>query len=132
MIGGAHTRLVRGELEEIRKAAEDVLAFTAELDETGIVALPDADRRTFRALKNALVEIGERVNGLPPDLLARHAAVDWRGWAGLRDVIARREFGPELHRLHPVVLDDLPALLAALGAELDAERPTDGKGSASG
>ncbi|CAA9260438.1 MAG: hypothetical protein AVDCRST_MAG08-2651 [uncultured Acetobacteraceae bacterium] len=108
----------RGQLEEVRAAAEDVLAFTAEFDEADFVALPDRDRRTFRALKNALTEIGELVDGLPPDLLARHPGVDWRGWAGLRDVASRRHFGPELPRLQPTVVDELPLLIAAVAAEL--------------
>jgi uncharacterized protein with HEPN domain len=105
-------------LEEVRAAAEDVLAFTAGLDEAGLLALPDADRRTFRALKNALVEIGERVDGLPPDLHARHPGVDWRGWASLCAMVSNRYFGPELNRLHPVIADELPALLAAVETEL--------------
>lgn len=112
------TPSVRGQLEEVRAAAEDVLAFTAELDEAAFLALPDADRRTFRALKNALLEICEMVEGLPPDLLARHPHVDWRGWAGLRGLVSHRYFGPELHRLQPVVVDEVPALLAAVVAEL--------------
>jgi len=118
VIPGERPRSSRGALEEARAAAEDALAFAAGLDETAILALPGADRRTFRALKDALAEIGERVDGLPPEVFARHPAVDWRGWAGLREVLSRRRPGPELRRLHPVVVDDLPALLAALEAEL--------------
>jgi len=108
-----------GRLEGARAAAEDILAFTAGLGEADFAALPDADRRTFRALKDALMEIGEVVNELPPDLLARHPAVDWRGWAGLRDVVSQQRFGPELGRLQPAVVDELPALLLAVRAELN-------------
>ena len=118
MTSGPRPRSLRGELEGVHTAADGALAFATGLDETAIAALPDADRRTFRALKDALVEISERVDGLPPEVLARHPAVDWRGWAGLREVLPRRRSGPELRRLHPVVADDLPALLAALEAEL--------------
>jgi uncharacterized protein with HEPN domain len=63
------------------------------------------------------------VDGLPPELLARHPAVDWRGWACLREVLPPRRSGPELRRPHPVVADDLPALLAALEAELARPGP---------
>jgi uncharacterized protein with HEPN domain len=58
------------------------------------------------------------VKGLPPELTARHPGVDWRGWAGLRDVVAHRYFGLELPRLRPAVVEELPALLAAVVAEL--------------
>lgn len=121
----AYAVAARGDLEEIGVAAADVLAFTAGLDDAGLAMLPDTDRRTFRALKNALVEIGESVNRLPSELRGRHSEVDWRGWAGLRDVASLRHFGPDLPRLHPVIVDELPALIAAVAAELaqtDAER----------
>ena len=114
----ARHEATRGLLEEVRVAAEDILAFTAGLDAAAFAALPDADRRTFRAIKDALIEIGEVVNELPTDLAARHPAVDWRGWAGLSDVVSHHGFGPELHRLQPAVTDELPALLTAVTAEL--------------
>jgi uncharacterized protein with HEPN domain len=124
----------RGRLEGVRVAAEDILAFTAELGEADFAALPDADRRTFRALKDALIEIGEVVNELPPDLLARHPSVDWRGWAGLRDVVSQQRFGPELGRLQPAVADELPALLLAVKTELgrSADGQADGQAIAPG
>jgi uncharacterized protein with HEPN domain len=111
-------RGTRERLEDIRAAAEDAVAFTRDLDAAGFMALPEADRRTYRALKNALSEIGEAVKLLPPELLARHPNVDWRGWAGLRDVVSHQYFGLELPRLRSTVVDELPALLGAVAAEL--------------
>lgn len=118
-----HAHAALGSLEGIRTAAEDVRDFTAGLDEARLLALPEVDRRTYRALKDALVEISERVGELPPNLTARHPGVDWRGWAGLRDLVSHSHFKAELHRLGPAVADDVPALLAAVGAEL--ARPGD-------
>ena len=111
-------RGTRERLQDIRAAAEDALAFASELDATAFAALPVADRRTYRALKNALAEIGEAVKLLPPELLARHPGVDWRGWAGLRDVVSHQYFSLELPRLRPTVVDELPILLASVIAEL--------------
>jgi uncharacterized protein with HEPN domain len=108
----------RERLNDIRQAAEDAMAFAAGLDAAAFVALPTADRRTFRALKNALSEIGEAVKLLPPDLLARHPDIDWRGWAGLHDVVSHQYFALELPLLRPTVVDELPALLSAVTAEL--------------
>ena len=42
-----------------RFLAEDALAFAGGLDAAAFAALPGADRRIYRALKNALAEIGE-------------------------------------------------------------------------
>lgn len=111
-------RGTRERLEDIRAAAEDALAFAFGLDAAAFVALPVSDRRTYRALKNALTEIGEAVKLLPPELLMRHPGVDWRGWAGLRDVVSHQYFNLELQLLRPTVVYELPALLAAVTAEL--------------
>ncbi len=70
------------------------------------------------ALKNVLSEIGEAVKLLPPELLRRHPEVDWRGWAGLRDVISHQYFSLELPRLRPTIIDELPVLLRAVVREL--------------
>ena len=112
-------RGTRERLQDIKDAAEDALTFAGGLDAAAFAALPTADRRTYRALKNALAEIGEAVKLLPPELLARHPGVDWRGWAGLRDVVSHQYFGLELPRLRPTVVDELPALLAAISTELE-------------
>jgi uncharacterized protein with HEPN domain len=116
-------RGARERLEDIRAAAQDALAFAGGLDEAAFSALPVADRRTYRALKNALSEIGEAVKLLSPDLLARHPDVDWRGWAGLRDVVSHQYFGLELPRLRPTVVDELPILLLAVTRELAQADP---------
>ncbi len=112
-------------LEDIQLAAEDAIAFCAGLDEAAFAALPMSDRRTFRALKNVLAEIGEAVKLLPPELLTRHPEVDWRGWAGLRDVVSHQYFSLELSRLRPTILEELPLLLDAVTHELVVQRSGD-------
>jgi len=42
-------RGARERLEDIRAAAEDAITFARGLDAAGFVALPTADRRTYRA-----------------------------------------------------------------------------------
>lgn len=113
-------RRLRHRLEELRAAASDAIAFTADLDATGFATLAETDRRTWRALKNALAEIGEAVKVLPPELIARHPGVDWRGWAGLRDVVAHQYFQIDGARLQPAVAEELPLLLAAVDIEIAA------------
>lgn len=105
-------------LEDIHAAAADVIAFMAGMDEDAFITLPSTDRRTWRALKNALSEIGEAVKDLPPEATARHSGVDWRGFAGLRDIVAHAYFGLDLPRLRPTVTEEIPALLVAVEAEL--------------
>ncbi len=114
-------RVARDRLRDIQIAAQDALAFAAGLDEAAFAALPMADRRTWRALKNALAEIGEAIKQLPREIRARHPDVDWRGWAGLRDLVSHQYFALELPRLRQTVLGELPVLLGAVEAELDRD-----------
>lgn len=111
-------RDLRDRLADIRAAATDVLAFVEGLDEAAFATLPETDRRTYRAIKNALVEIGEAIKQLPPEVLSAHREIDWRGFAGLRDIVAHQYFSVELPRLWPTVTDELPALIAAVDVEL--------------
>jgi uncharacterized protein with HEPN domain len=110
-------------LADIRAATADILSFVQGLDEAAFAALPDTDRRTYRAIKNALAEIGEAIKQLPLEILAGHRDVDWRGFAGLRDIVAHQYFSLELPRLWPTVTDELPELLAAVDAELGRLSP---------
>jgi uncharacterized protein with HEPN domain len=111
-------RGMRERLEDIQIAAQDALEFSKGLDEATFIALPTVDRRTYRALKNVLSEIGEAVKQLPPELLARHPEIGWRGWAGLRDVVSHQYFNLELPLLRPTIVDELPILLRVVGEEI--------------
>ena len=117
-------RGTRERLEDICAAAQDALDFCGGLDESAFIALPTNDRRTYRALKNVLSEIGEAVKLLPPGLLVRHPDVDWRGWAGLRDVVSHQYFSLELPRLRPTIIVELPMLLKAVENELSSGQPS--------
>ena len=71
-------------------AAADAQTFVGGLTSETFERLPIDDPRTYRAIKNAVSELGEAVKRLPPDLRARHPEVDWRGLAGLPDIVATR------------------------------------------
>ena len=105
-------------LEDIREAAIDLRDFVESMESGAFHALPHADRVGFRALKNALSELGEAVKALPDDVVRRHPEVDWKGFAGLRDIVAHQYFGLDTRRLLPIIRDEVPALLAAVDAEL--------------
>ena len=116
-------RLPAQRLADIRDAATDLVNFVADMRTEAFHALPHADRMGYRAVKNALAELGEAVKALPPDILARHPHVDWRGFAGLRDMMAHQYFVIDTRRLLPIISDDIPPLLAAINIELRNELP---------
>lgn len=112
----------RGQLQTqliiLRVAMEDIGAFTADLDDAALATLPEADPKTYRAVRGALAEISVVVAALPADLRARHPAVDWRGWAGLCELLAPDELKRHLPRLALSLREDMPALWNAITAEL--------------
>ena len=108
----------RDRLTDILDAASDAQSFISDLDQAAFAGLQSTDRRTYRALKNTITEIGEAVKGLSPELLARHPDVDWSGWAGLRDVVTHQYFQLRLAAIEPALIEELPVLLAAVESEL--------------
>jgi len=112
------TRTVAERLSDIREAARDVIDIAGAMEDGAFRALPHADRIAYRALKNALTELGEAVKALPPEVTARHPHVEWRGFAGLRDVVSQGYFGLRQDLLWPIVRDEVPQLLGAVEAEM--------------
>ena len=100
----------------MRDAIARIDQATAGMDEA---AFHGADEPTLAALAWWFLVIGEAVKALPQDVKARHPAVDWRGFARFRDVLAHQYF-----RIEPVWFWDAittsnwPSLRAAVAAEL--------------
>jgi hypothetical protein len=55
------TRALAERLVDILEAARDLIAIAGAMDDGAFHALPNADRIAYRALKNALSELGENV-----------------------------------------------------------------------
>jgi uncharacterized protein with HEPN domain len=58
-------------LADIRAAATDLRDIVADMATDAFHALPHADRLAYRAIKNALTELGKAVKALPADIGAR-------------------------------------------------------------
>jgi uncharacterized protein with HEPN domain len=102
------TRTLAEYLTGIREAARDLIDIVGAMDDAAFHALPNADRTAYRALKNALSELGETVKTLPREVTDRHPDVDRRGFAGLRDVVAHGYFGLRQDLLWPIIPDEVP------------------------
>jgi uncharacterized protein with HEPN domain len=100
-------RSVAERLLDIREAATDLRDIVADMDTDAFHALPHADRMAYRAVKNALAELGEAVKSIPEDIRKRHARVDWKGFAGLRDLVAHQYFGIDTSRLLPIIKNEI-------------------------
>ena len=116
-------RSLEERLQDIRQAAIDLRDFIADMETAAFHALPHADRMGFRAVKNALTELGEAAKAIPDETRARYPEVDWKGFAGLRDMMAHQYVGIDTRMLLPIVRDEIPALLRAVESELQKLDP---------
>ena len=116
-------RSLEERLQDIRQAAIDLRDFIADMETAAFHALPHADRMGFRAVKNALTELGEAAKAIPEETRARYPDVDWKGFAGLRDMMAHQYFGIDTRMLLPIVRDEIPTLLRAVESELQEQDP---------
>jgi uncharacterized protein with HEPN domain len=58
--------------------------------------------------------LGEAAKAVPAEVRAQHPEVEWRGMAGLRDVLAHEYFGVDDEVIWDVVKNKLPELIAQL------------------
>lgn len=90
----------------------DVLAAADAIDEhlrRGSIS----DGLVFDAVRVRLIEIGEAVKAIDPELLAGEPDVPWRDIAGMRDHLAHRYFDSDHAIVAATVDQDLPPLRAA-------------------
>ncbi len=101
-------------LDDIEAAIEMIKAHTARG--------PLTDGLVFDAVRVRLIEIGEAVKGIDPELLGREPDTPWADIAGMRDHLAHRYFDTAHAIVQATVDHDLPSLEAAvtrLRARLD-------------
>jgi uncharacterized protein with HEPN domain len=116
-------RAVEERLSDIREAAVDLRDLVSDIETDAFHALPHANRMAYRAVKNALTELGEAIKAMPEDVLKRYPEVGWKGFAGLRDMVVHQYFGIDTRKLLPIINGEVPQLLAAVDAELQGFHP---------
>jgi uncharacterized protein with HEPN domain len=73
-----------------------------------------ADGLVFDAVRVRLIEIGEAVKTIDPDLLAHEPDIPWVDVASMRDQLAHRYFDTAHAIVGATVTGDLPPLVAAV------------------
>ena len=92
---------------------EDILAAVAALGDHLRRGTLD-DGMVFDAVRVRLIEIGEAVRAIAPDLLAREPDIAWVDVAGMRNHLAHRYFD-SAHAIVQATIDhDLPPLVVAV------------------
>jgi uncharacterized protein with HEPN domain len=96
----------------------DILAATAVIDDHITRGKLD-DGLVFDAVRVRLIEIGEAVKAIDPELLAREPAIPWIDVAGMRNHLAHRYFDTAHGIVQTTLSGDLPPLVAAAKRLLD-------------
>ncbi|MGH3840152.1 MAG: HepT-like ribonuclease domain-containing protein [Pseudonocardiaceae bacterium] len=72
------------------------------------------DGLVFDAVRVRLIEIGEAVKAIDPELLAHEPNIPWIDIAGMRNHLAHRYFDTTHAMVQATVAEDLPPLVAAV------------------
>ena len=79
-------------LRDILSSIEDIQAFTAGMAEEDFLRLEASDRMKFRAVCNCVTTLGEAVKNLSPKITAKNSAINFSGYAGMKDIIRHQYF----------------------------------------
>jgi uncharacterized protein with HEPN domain len=71
-----------------------------------------ADDVVYDAVLRNLEIIGEAAKKIPPEIRDRYPEVDWRGMAGLRDLLAHAYFALNTRTLWDIIQVEVPGFLA--------------------
>jgi uncharacterized protein with HEPN domain len=72
------------------------------------------DGLVYDAVRVRLIEIGEAVKSIDPDLLAHEPSIPWIDIAGMRNHLAHRYFDTAHSIVQTTITRDLPPLVAAV------------------
>jgi uncharacterized protein with HEPN domain len=101
--------VTRRDDERLEDVTEALVAIKGHLQRGSL-----SDGLVFDAVRVRLIEIGEAVKGIGPEILALEPAISWEDIAGMRDRLAHRYFDPSHAIVQATVDHDLPTLEAAV------------------
>lgn len=105
--------------------ADMLAAGEAIIRDSGAVSRTEFDASPTRrdAVHLNLMRLGEAAKQNPPDVRDRYPQVDWRGIAGMRDIIVHSYFRVNAALDWETARDRVPVLLTVLGEMLSAFPP---------
>lgn len=67
-----------------------------------------ADERTYRAVCMTLINIGELVKNITPELKSAHTEIPWKAIAGMRDITAHKYQTLRKEDVYRTCIEDIP------------------------
>jgi uncharacterized protein with HEPN domain len=97
-------------VEDILVAAWQVVDFTQGVNEKAF----RSDEKTHSATIHALLIMGEAAKRLTVEFREKHPTIDWRGMAGMRDVLIHQYDRINLSRVWAVATQEVPGIVTYL------------------
>jgi len=97
-------------LRDMLEAARKIVRYTGSRQAEAFLA----DEMAYDATLRNLEILGEAAKAIPEEIRQRHPEVDWRGVAGLRDVLAHTYFALDDATLWRILHTDVGQLLEVL------------------
>jgi len=91
-------------------AVDKILSYTESLSKQDLLQnelVKDAILRNIQVL-------GDAAKNVPPEFIENHQEIDWKGIAGLRDIITHQYFRFDWNIIWTTVQEDLPSLSSIL------------------
>lgn len=93
-------------LDDILSSAARIADYTQGMRQADLLR----DNKTYDAVIRNLEIIGEAVKHVPDEIRANMPEINWRGAAGLRDMLAHEYFGIDDDILWDVIVNKVPEL----------------------
>ena len=97
-------------LQDMLEAARKIIRYTGSRQVEDFVA----DEMAYDATLRNLEVLGEAAKAIPEEIRQRHPEIDWRGIAGLRDILAHAYFTLDNATLWKITRADVPQVLSLL------------------
>jgi uncharacterized protein with HEPN domain len=79
------------------------------------------DKKTILSYTRSFEIIGEACKNIPEAFRNRHPQIDWKGFAGLRDIIIHQYFGIDYAAIWDTVENEVPETYSAILRIIESE-----------